>query len=79
MAFWMQFRLAEQRPGTPLYEKLSREFEARCRAAEKDSRRKYEEASAAKRAFVIPKVMQHQFLWCAESSSLCCTFVTVVW
>lgn len=49
----VQFRLAEQRPGTPLYQKLARDFEARCRADEEETRRKYEEAAAAKRAFTI--------------------------
>jgi hypothetical protein len=49
----VQFRLAEQRPGTPLYQKLARDFEARCRADEEETRRKYEEAAAAKRVFTI--------------------------
>jgi hypothetical protein len=49
----VQFRLAEQRPGTPLYQKLARDFEARCRADEEETQRKYEEAAAAKRAFTI--------------------------
>lgn len=56
LALLPQFRLAQQRPGTPLYEKLSREFEARCRAEEEESQRRYEEAAAAKRAYVIVSV-----------------------
>ena len=61
-----QFRLAEQRPGTPLYQKLARDFEARCRADEEETRRKYEEAAAAKRAFTI---VSHAALQCLTTSS----------
>ncbi len=50
-----QFHAADARPGTPLYEKLEREFEVRCRAEDAEKWQKAEAALAAKRA-PIPKV-----------------------
>ena len=53
----LQFRQADQRPGTPLFAKLKREFAARCAAEEQEKQQRLAAAVASKRA-PIPKVLQ---------------------
>ena len=52
---FQQFRVAEQRPGTPLYERLQRQFRERCAAEEAEKQRRLAALVKEKRA-PIPKV-----------------------